>query len=199
MEKIEEKPCSTNSVKLPKPNRENLSFEHTDPSLVKSTSVRRHQYTNHKILYDAKLTKDRNVCQNIQRRSQKVPKRGKKKSKMVLRSQVQKFNLDFEKSKSLLRRKERLESLIRVLRKFQLKQSGSQNDEDLNEKIKNFSNECVYISFILKLILMSQDNKPTFYEWSERSKNSNLPSHSWRTKKLGIILENILSRICVMS
>ena len=97
---------------------------------------------------------------------------------MVLRSQVQKFNLDFEKSKSLLRRKERLESLIRVLRKFQLKQSGSQNDEDLNEKIKNFSNECVYISFILKLILMSQDNKPTFYEWSERSKNSNLPSHS---------------------
>ena len=150
IEEIEENPCSTHSMELPKPKTENLSFGYHDPSLVKGTSVRRHQYKTHKM----------------------------KKSKMVLRSQVQKFNLDFEKSKSLLRRKERLESLIRVLRKFQLKQSGSQNDEDLNEKIKNFSNECVYISFILKLILMSQDNKPTFYEWSERSKNSNLPSHS---------------------
>ena len=51
-----------------------------------------------------------------------------------------------KKAKELFRRKERLESLIRVLKKW--KQAGVQNQE-LNEKIANFTKECFYISLRL--------------------------------------------------
>ena len=60
--------------------------------------------------------------------------------KMDPKSKGQKSKLDFEKSKAqlLLLRKQRLQSLIRVLKKFQ--QSGSQNPQ-LNEKIKMFEDQ----------------------------------------------------------
>ena len=46
-------------------------------------------------------------------------------------------------SKKDFRRKERLESLIRVLKKF--KQSGVQS-EQLDKKLENFTIECCYLS-----------------------------------------------------
>ena len=53
---------------------------------------------------------------------------------------------EIKKAKELFRRKERLESLIRVLKKW--KQAGLHNQE-LNEKIANFTKECFYISLRL--------------------------------------------------
>ena len=63
--------------------------------------------------------------------SQRMPKR-------KLNSEGQKTKLDFKKSKAFVRRKQRLKSLIRVLKKFQ--QAGSQNPQ-LKEKIKMFEDQ----------------------------------------------------------
>ena len=150
----------------------NLSCRYLVPSLVKHTSVRRHQFTTYKMLEDANLTKPNDVRGSKMRpkRCQRMQRRGKSTLTMVLRSQVKQYKSNSVKSNFLLRRKEKLESVIRVLKKFQLKYVGCQIGADLNEKIKNLSNECDYVSLRLNLILKSQGNKPIFYEWSGGSK-----------------------------
>ena len=185
MEKIEEKPCSTHSMRKseethfssypmehPGSINNNLSCRYLVPSLVKHTSVRRHQLTTYKMLEDANLTKPNDVRGSKMRpkRCQRMQRRGKSTLTMVLRSQVKQYKSNSVKSNFLLRRKEKLESVIRVLKKFQLKYVGCQIGADLNEKIKNLSNECDYVSLRLNLILKSQGNKPIFYEWSGGSK-----------------------------
>ena len=185
MEKIEEKPCSTHSMRKseethfssypmehPGSINNNLSCRYLVPSLVKHTSVRRHQFTTYKMLEDANLTKPNDIRGSKMRpkRCQRMQRRGKRTLTMVLRSQVKQYKSNSVKSNFLLRRKEKLESVIRVLKKFQLKYVGCQIGKDLDEKIKNLSNECDYVSIRLNLILKSQGNKPIFYEWSGGSK-----------------------------
>ena len=176
MEKIEEKPCSTHSMwkseetqvstyamEHPGSINNNLSCRYLVPSLV-----RRPQFTTYTMLEDANSTKPNDVRGSKMRpkRCRRMARRGNRTSTMVLRSQVKQYKSNSVKSNFLLRRKEKLESVIRVLKKFQLKYVGCQIGKDLDEKIKNLSNECDYVSIRLNLILKSQGNKPIFYEWS---------------------------------
>ena len=167
-----EAPTEADAMEHPGSINNNLSCRYLVPSLVKHTSVRRHQFTTYKMLEDANLTKPNDVRGSKMRpkRCQRMQRRGKSTLTMVLRSQVKQYKSNSVKSNFLLRRKEKLESVIRVLKKFQLKYVGCQIGADLNEKIKNLSNECDYVSLRLNLILKSQGNKPIFYEWSGGSK-----------------------------
>ena len=79
-----------------------------------------------------------------------------------------------KKAKELFRRKERLESLIRVLKKC--KQAGVQNQE-LNEKIANFTKECFYIS----LRLNNQGSQEVAQ--ANEDKNKTLPRNQHKCAK----------------
>ena len=79
-----------------------------------------------------------------------------------------------KKAKELFRRKERLESLIRVLKKC--KQAGVQNQE-LNEKIANFTKECFYIS----LRLNNQGSQEVAQ--ANEDKNKRLPRNKHKCAK----------------
>ena len=162
-----EAPTEADAMEHPGSINNNLSCRYLVPSLV-----RRPQFTTYTMLEDANLTKPNDVRGSKMRpkRCQRMQRRGKSTLTMVLRSQVKQYKSNSVKSNFLLRRKEKLESVIRVLKKFQLKYVGCQIGADLNEKIKNLSNECDYVSIRLNLILKSQGNKPIFYEWSGGSK-----------------------------
>ena len=162
-----EAPTEADAMEHPGSINNNLSCRYLVPSLV-----RRPQFTTYTMLEDANLTKPNDVRGSKMRpkRCRRMVRRGNRTSTMVLRSQVKQYKSNSVKSNFLLRRKEKLESVIRVLKKFQLKYVGCQIGEDLNEKIKNCSKECDYVSLRLNLILKSQGNKPIFYEWSGGSK-----------------------------
>ena len=111
--KIEEKPSSTHAMELPESETQNLNCGYSDPSLFQRRGC---QSTSQKTTYkvaEAKAISEEATSQSVPRMK---PKSKGQKAKL-------KAKLDYE----------RLQSLIRVLKRFQ--QSGSQNPQ-LNGKIK---------------------------------------------------------------
>ena len=146
--KIEEKQSSTtHAMEFPQSETQNLNFGYPDPSLAQTPKYISQMTPTHQPEDVRGRQRTPEDARGLQRTSEDTnrPAKGYQGRPKGQKDKL-KTKLEFQRSKALLRRRQRLQSLIRALKKW--KQAGVQNQQ-LNEKIENFTKECCDISLRL--------------------------------------------------